>query len=171
MSNGNFISKLDEFMPLWKRANAGVQTCACSTPQTLLYFDAIDIATQRFFEFIRSLLAFEGARTFAVLALQPDPFSYFYHHFKKYPAFIVGPENSDNEFFAFLHADPGDSPADALAYNAQRYAILPSTDSWFIYGNWSKQMSALCGSADAIAFAREHYPFFLDPGENFKIVD
>jgi len=168
----NFLYNLEDFMPLWNRANAAVQTLAESArTQPTLYFDSIDISTPTFFFFIRALLAFEHADTFTVLALRPDPFTYFHHHFQKYPAFHVGPEHSVDDYFAFLNADPGDSLADALASNAQRYAILPTNGSWFVYGNWSNEMSALIGPADVLKFSREHYPFFLYPGPNFRIVD
>jgi hypothetical protein len=166
------LNTLDDFLPLWTRANAAAQTLADSAlTQPTLYFDSIDISTPTFFFFIRALLAFESADTFAVLALRPDPFAYFHHHFKKYPAFLVGPEHSVDDYFAFLNADPGDSLADALASNTQRYAVLPINGSWFVYGNWSKEMSALTGPLDVLTFSRRHYPFFLYPGANFRIVD
>lgn len=168
----NFVNNLADFMPLWNRANAAVQHLADSVgTESTLYFDSIDISTPTFFFFIRALLEFEGTDAFAVLALRPDPFTYFHHHFKKYPAFLVGPEHNVDDYFAFLNADPGDSPADKLASNAQRYAILPIDGNWFVYGNWSKEMSALTGPLDLLKFSHEHYPFFLYPGANFRIVD
>lgn len=169
---GNFLNSLEDFLPLWNRANAAVQTLADSArTEPTLYFDSIDISTPTFFFFIRALLAFERADTFAVLALRPDPFTYFHHHFKKYPAFFVGPEHNVDDYFSFLNADPGDSLADALASNAQRYAIVPINGNWFVYGNWSKEMAALTGPLDVLKFSREHYPFFLYPGAKFRIVD
>jgi hypothetical protein len=171
-SRGSFLNNQDDFMPLWNRANACLQTLSSARPaEPALYFDSIDISTSTFFFFIRSLLEFEGADTFAVLALRPDPFGYFYHHFKKYPAFIVRPEHDVDDYFAFLNADPGDSPADALANNAQRYAILPTGGSWFVYGNWSKEMSVLSGPSKLVEFGHRNYPFFLDPGPEFRIAD
>lgn len=168
----SFLNDLDDFMSLWNRANAQIQTLGNEKPANPpLYFDPIDISTPTFFSFIRTLLAFEHSDTFAVLALRPDPFTYFYHHFKKYPAFVVRPEHSVDDYFAFLNADPGDSPADALATNAQRYAILPMDGSWFVYGNWSKEMSVLSGPSTLIEFGRRSYPFFLCPGADFCIVD
>jgi hypothetical protein len=98
----NFLNALEDFLQLWNRANAAVQTLADSG-QTVptLYFDSIDISTPTFFFFIRALPAFEHADTFAVLTLRPDLFAYSYHHFKKYPAFLVGHEHSFEDYFAF----------------------------------------------------------------------
>ncbi len=64
----NFPNNLEDFLPLWNRANAAVQTLVDSSrTEPTLYFDSIDISTPTFFFFIRALLAFESADTFAVL--------------------------------------------------------------------------------------------------------
>ncbi|MFC0402267.1 hypothetical protein [Paraburkholderia rhizosphaerae] len=119
-----FLGERDDFLPLWTRATDAQKALDCLPPSwSTLYFDATDIDLPNFFEWVRALLRFEGGTEFAVLALSPDPFSYFYPHFHKYPAFLVRNEHSLDDYYAFLHADPGDSPADALAYNAQEYAL------------------------------------------------
>lgn len=172
MNKQNFIKNLDEFLPFWERANAGVRKLALpSSNRTVLYFDTIDIATPPFFELIRSMLAYQGASAFVVLAVSPDPFTYFHHHFGKYPAFVLGPEHDEDDYYAFLHADPGGSPADALVYNAQRYAVLPTQGDWFIYGNWTRETGALIGSPEVMEFASQHYLFFQERDDDFRIVD
>src|ERR1700722_18187771 len=85
MSQLDYIYELAQFIPLWKRATAGVRLLANVSGEELLYFDPIDIATQKFFDLIQTLLAFEGQSDFATLILKPDPFEYFHHHFGKYP--------------------------------------------------------------------------------------
>jgi hypothetical protein len=114
MSKLDYIHDLVSFTTLRNRANAGILLLASKPRDELLYFDPIDIATQKFFDLVQTLLAFEGRSDFATLILKPDPLNYFHHHFGKYPGFVHSRGNTDEEFFHFMMQDPGDSPADAL---------------------------------------------------------
>lgn len=167
----DFISDSATFVPLWERASTGAKALANIPSADLLYFDSIDISTQKFFELIRALLAFKGTQDFASLVLKPDPFSYFHFHFDKYPGFIHRAEHTDDDFFESWQKDPGDSPADCLWANSARYAVLPIPGDWFVYADRKWETGVLSGPPDVISFARNFYPFFLDPGEGFKIVD
>ncbi|MEZ0604237.1 hypothetical protein ACAX43_19050 [Paraburkholderia sp. IW21] len=170
MSKPDFITDLAIFLPLWERAHAGREKLAGASSAELLYFDSVDISTQRFFELIRALLAFKDASDFATLVLKPDPFSYFHFHFHKYPGFVHRAEHSDDDFFESWQKDPGDSPADCLWANSERYAVLPIPGEWFVYADRKWEMGVLSGPPDIVAFARSFYPFFFDPGEEFIIV-
>ncbi|WP_246184191.1 hypothetical protein [Paraburkholderia bonniea] len=99
MSAIDFIKQESEFKPLWQRAAMEVEMLRGKRPKELLYFDSVDLQTQKFFELVRKLLALKGATDFATLVLKPDPFSYFNFHFGKYPGFIHKAENTDDEFF------------------------------------------------------------------------
>lgn len=164
-----FLREKSEFVRLWNRATDARKTLGL-LPETwsTLYFDAIDISLPGFFELVRMLLRLEGGADFAVLALDPDPFGYFFYHFKKYPAFVVRRDHSIEQYYSFLHADPGDSPADALAYNAQEYAILPISGSWYAFGNRQSEVGKLCASKEIIEFSREHYPYFFESEDDLK---
>jgi hypothetical protein len=129
---------------------------------SVVYFDAGDFALRGFFGLLRKLVQLKGGTDFAVIALEPDPFFYFYRHFKKYPAFIVQGEHSLDDYFAFLYADPGESPADALRYNAQQYAILPMCGSWFILADRGSEVGQLVGRRDIVEFSRSHYPYLFN---------
>jgi hypothetical protein len=89
MNTIDFIHERCELMPLWERATAGVQMLRDRSSTDLLYFDSVDISTQKFFDLIRAMLAFKGASDFASLVLRPDPFSYFHFHFGKYPGLYI----------------------------------------------------------------------------------
>jgi hypothetical protein len=169
MKRENLLHEKDEFVRLWHRATEAQKTLG-RLPESwsVLYFDAIDISLPGFFELVRMLLRLEGGTDFAVLALDPDPFDYFFYHFKKYPAFVVRKEHSIEEYYSFLHADPGDSPADALAYNAQEYAILPVSGSWYAFGNRPSEVGRLCASKEIIEFSRQHYPYFFEREDDLK---
>lgn len=167
----DFIADSAIFLLLWSRATAKVQRLSSALPAELLYFDSIDISTQKFFELIRALLAFEGASDFVSLVLKPDPFTYFNFHFQKYPGFVHLSEQSDDDFFESWQLDPGDSPADCLWANSERYAVLPTPGTWFMYADRKWEMGVLTGPPNIIEFARSFYPFFLQPGEGFRIVE
>jgi hypothetical protein len=171
MNQLDYIHDLATFTALWGRARTGVQSLVNKPRDELLYFDPIDIATQKFFDLVQAVLVFTNTTDFATVILKPDPFNYFHHHFGKYPAFIIGPEHDEDDHYAFLHADPGGSPADALMYNAQRYAVLPTQGDWFIYGNWTRETGAVIGPPEVMEFARQHYLFFQERDQHFQIVD
>jgi hypothetical protein len=166
----DYIHDLTLFTALRSRANAGIQMLADKPRDELLYFDPIDIATQKFFDLVQVLLAFEGRSDFATVILKPDPFNYFHHHFGKYPGLVHRRENSDEEFFHLMMQDPGDSPADALGVNHEHYAILPVVGDWIAFGDRSWDVGVFYGPPDIMECARNFYPFFNYPcPEGFRI--
>ncbi|MFM0310484.1 hypothetical protein P0D71_22100 [Paraburkholderia sp. RL17-383-BIF-A] len=169
MSRLDYIHDLTEFTLLWKRARQGVRALVGVPRDELLYFDPIDISTQKFFELVQAPLAFRSSTEFVTLILKPDPFGYFHHHFGKYPGFIHRCENSDDEFFHFMMEDPGGSPADALGVNHRHYAIMPVEGEWIAFGDRSWDVGVFYGPADIMECARHFYPFFLQPPERFRI--
>lgn len=88
MSAIDFIHARSDFLSLWTRATTEVKNLGTVPSTDLLYFDTIDLQTQKFFDLIRHLLAVKGTGDFATLVLKPDPFDYFNFHFGKYPGFI-----------------------------------------------------------------------------------
>jgi hypothetical protein len=54
MNQLDYIHDLAKFMALWSRAKTGVQSLVNKSPDELLYFDPIDIATQKFFDLIQT---------------------------------------------------------------------------------------------------------------------
>ncbi|MGF6898985.1 hypothetical protein [Paraburkholderia sp. GAS348] len=169
MSNIDFIHDRETFTPLWERASAGVRMLREKPSTDLLYFDSIDLQTQKFFELIRHLVALKGASDFATLVLKPDPFSYFNFHFGKYPGFIHRANNTDDEFFQFLLEDPGGSLADSFGTNSEHYVVLPLPGDWIIFGDRSWGTGVFYGPADIMECARSFYPFFIEPPERFRI--
>lgn len=169
MSRLDFIHEHSEFMPLWERATAGFHMLRCIPLTDLLYFDSIDLQTQKFYELIRHLLTVDGSHDFATLVLKPDPFSYFHFHFGKYPGFIHRAEHTDDEFFEFLLKDPGDSLADALGVNSEYYVVMPMTGDWIAFGDRSWGTGVFYGPPDIMECARKFYPYFMKPPERFRV--
>lgn len=62
MSNIDFISDSAMFMPLWERANASTKALVNIPSADLLYFDAVDISTQKFFDLVRAILPSRAQR-------------------------------------------------------------------------------------------------------------
>ncbi|AOJ89693.1 hypothetical protein WS87_23805 [Burkholderia sp. MSMB0856] len=169
MNTINFLSERADFVPLWQRAIAAVEALRDKPSTDLLYFDAIDLQTQKFFDLIQHLLALTGATDFATLVLKPDPFRYFHFHFGKYPGFIHHSHNTADEFFEFLLEDPGASPADALGSNSQQYVVLPLPGDWIVFGDRWWETAVLSGPPDIMECAKRFYPFFLEPPSGFRI--
>jgi hypothetical protein len=169
MSNLDYIYDLPHFTALWVRASEGVRRLQNVRPDDLLYFDPFDIATPRFFEFIRTLLTLKGTTDFATVILKPNPFKYFHHHFGKYPGFIHGRVNTYVEFFDFMMQDPGGSLADALGVNHEHYVLLPIHGDWIAFGDRSWEVGVFYGPPDIMECARNFYPFFIAPPERFRI--
>lgn len=169
MNKLDYLYDLESFSTLRNRAIAGVKLLANKPRDELFYFDPIDIATQKFFDLVQTLLAFERGSDFATLILKPDPIHYFHHHFGKYPGFIHGQDNTDEEFFHFMMQDPGDSPADALGINHEHYVLLPIVGDWIAFGDRSWDVGVFYGSAEIMECAKKFYPFFNKPPERFKV--
>jgi hypothetical protein len=169
MSQLDYIYDMTEFIRLWERATAGIQMLRDRPSTELLYFDAIDLQTQKFFELIQMLLVLKGTTDFATLVLKPDPFDYFNFHFGKYPGFMHRAENTDEEFFEFLLEDPGGSLADSLGTNSEHYVVMPVLGEWIAFGDRSWGTGVLYGGPDIMECARNFYPFFKSPPERFRI--
>jgi hypothetical protein len=96
------------------------------------YTDSAEALNGRFYAFLKLLCEMHGEKTFYLLTLEPNPITYFFRHFGRYPAFEFGPEDSSDTYKEVLLKDPGNSPADAIAHNGRVITLFPRTLSWFI---------------------------------------
>lgn len=94
MAQLDYVRDVSQFTALWGRAKIGVQQLASVPPAELFYFDPFDIVTPHLFGLVQTLLAVKGCTDFATVVLKPDPFTYFHHHFGKYPGFVHGRDNT-----------------------------------------------------------------------------
>lgn len=165
MSNIDFIHNHETFLSLWQRACACAQTLAVTPVLDSLHFDSSNIGTQVFRDLVRDIANFKGTGEFAVIVLNPDPFSYFHSHFGKYPGFIFKAHRNDDDFFEILMRDPGDSPADAIGLYSEQYVVLPIPGDWFMYADrgWDGGTGVLSGPTDVMTFARETFAFYENP--------
>ncbi|WNC91879.1 hypothetical protein RI103_26660 [Paraburkholderia sp. FT54] len=143
-----------------------MEQVAVTPASELLHFDSSNLGTQIFRDLIRSVAAFDGIGKFAVIVINPDPFNYFNHHFGKYPGCIVEAQHTDDDFFEILMRDPGDSPADAIGFYSEQYAVLPISGEWFFYADrgWDGGTGVLGGPSDVMEFAQQRFGFYENPG-------
>jgi len=166
MSNIDYIHDAEVFTPLWRRARECMEQVATTPASDFLHFDSSNIGTQIFLDLIRSIAAFNGAGEFAMIVINPDPFSYFNMHFGKYPGVIVEAQHTDDDFFEILMRDPGDSPADAIGFYSEQYAVLPMSGDWFFYADrgWDGGTGVFSGPPEVMTFARQRFAFYENPG-------
>lgn len=174
MRNQIFVDDPTEFHELRVRATAGVRMLQCAPQNEIVYFDSAIVTTHHFYKFVRDLFRFTNgtADSFAFVGLRPDPVGYFFHHFSKFPAIIFQPTDSETDYCTMLQADPGGSPADALAFNTWAYVVLPSSGDWIAYGDDSKEIAVFSGAPEVNEFARTTLARdIVRPAPDFKIID
>lgn len=165
MSKIDHIADRELFMQLWRRACECKEQVAITPASELLHFDSSNIGTKIFRDLIRSIAAFKGTAEFALIVINPDPFSYFNMHFGKYPGFMVEAQHTDDDFFEILMMDPGDSPADAIGFHSEQYAVLPASGEWFMYADrgWDGGTGVLSAPQDVMKFAQQRFAFYENP--------
>lgn len=170
MSKIDFIQDCEAFTSLWQRARECMKIAMTTPASELLHFDSSNIGTERFRALIRSIATFNGSGGFAVIVLNPDPFSYFHFHFGRYPGFIVQAHDNDDAFFEILMMDPGGSAADAIGFYSEQYVVLPTLGDWFMYADRGSDWGTgvLSGPLDVITFARESFAFYENPDQGSK---
>jgi hypothetical protein len=129
-----------------------------------LTFDCVEFQTKRFLDFLRKLMEWSSDSHFYYIVLEPDPRSYFFAHFGKYPLLEISIDDPGEAYITALNEDPGTSPADAVGTNWFQYVILPPSKKWFIHG----QRDARSGEGGHLFVptswsnkVREIYPFQL----------
>lgn len=89
-----------------------------------------------------------GAITLGTLS--PDPEEYYFKHFARIPWLEIDPESPAEQVKAALMEDPGDSPADALLFRADRVVIYGDPIRWLYLGDRELEFGILaCFDSDA----------------------
>jgi hypothetical protein len=99
-----------------------------------LRFDSCELCTPQFFELLTRLMAWSSDNECHYLVSNPDPFDYFYRHFRKYPLLEIKSGDSADSFLTAMSEDPGESPADAVGINWREYVVVTATKKWCIKG-------------------------------------
>jgi len=102
-----------------------------------IFFNFDDFFTKDFFDGLTQFLRRnrEGNETFTLFTIRPDPEDYFYENFGCYPILRSSTLWMAEKYLSVVFADPGNSPADAIAYNSMELVLHSQSLDWCIYGN------------------------------------
>ncbi len=100
-----------------------------------------------FFNHLKRFLLEVGENNFWLTAIDPDPKLYFGANFDFFGAIGFSSTDIDEDYLAALNNYPQDSPADALAHNANSLMFFSSQYGWAVYGNRDADI-AICAFAD-----------------------
>ncbi|HKO55125.1 MAG TPA: hypothetical protein VJ276_04560 [Thermoanaerobaculia bacterium] len=117
----------------------------------ILEFD--EFWTGRLFRDLKALSCAIGDEGFTLAVLKPDPTDYFFHHFKKCPILRFSLEESDRDYFGRINADPGSSPADAVAVNSDVVLAYAESLRWAVYGSRHWEIAAMAAMDEGVADA------------------
>ena len=104
-------------------------------PYRFRIIDGDEIWSVEFFLHAQRLTKAMGNEHLFLAVLDPDPETYYYAHFKKYPVFKFGLTDSEGSYLRAIDEDPGGSPADAIAYNSAVVLVYPDDFDWVLYGD------------------------------------
>ncbi len=98
-----------------------------------LIFDDAEICTTKFANLLQALMEWSADGVTYYVILDPDPVHYFHRLFSRYPALEIRRGDSGRDYLAFLNADPGGSPADAIGTNWWASVVVPLSRKWFVH--------------------------------------
>ena len=82
--------------------------------------------------------------------LDPDPIAYFYKHFHKINAFYFKADITEDEYYDIRARNPGNQ-ADAIQFNTGIETYLPSSLSWAMWGERSREIAVIGLDDQALA--------------------
>jgi|SRR5665213_2327036 len=114
-------------------------------PQPALYsfLDYGYVTGEAFFALLKNLCATLDEGGFTLIVTSPDPESYYFNQFHWLPAASFSRNDDFKTFAEFVTHDPGGSPADAIAYRADKIAIVSDKSAFAAYGTRSTELVAL----------------------------
>lgn len=100
-----------------------------------------------FFDHLKRYLLEVSENRFWLAAVDPDPKLYFGANFNFFGAFELSSADTHEDYLSVLNNYPKDSPADALAHNANSLIFFSSQYDWAVYGSRDADI-AVCAFAD-----------------------
>jgi len=104
-------------------------------PHSFRIIEFDELWSSDFFRRAREMTKANGDECFTLAVLQPDPERYFYNQFCEYPFFRFALDDVEQHYVDAINEDPGNSPADAVAHNADVVFVYPERVGWAIYGD------------------------------------
>jgi hypothetical protein len=90
--------------------------------------------SRAFFEALHSALRGTGDADYWVVCLSPDPWEYYYRHFRLFPICSFKPKDDPSSILKALESDPGGSPADAIGVRGDTLVLFSTGLRWFVSG-------------------------------------
>ena len=126
---------------------SNLETTSISVPVNLLmsqvFFDYGYITSRQLFGVLISLCDVKNEDGFRFIMTNPDPVNYFFKHFRWLPAASVSRNDSYETFASFVTKNPGESPADAIAYRADEIIMASDKFSFIVYGNRALELGTI----------------------------
>ena len=119
-------------------------------PSAFHIIDFDQMWSEDFFQDIQRLAKRAGDASFTFAVLRPDPDTYYHAEFGKFPVLRFSDVDPAQRYIDELHMDPGDSPADAIAYHAEVILVYPTSERWAIYGDRDLELGIVAVMDDEI---------------------
>lgn len=102
-----------------------------------------------FFNHLKIYLASTDETSFWVVAIDPNPRSYFASNYQFYGAFEFQITDDRDDYISALADYPQENPADALMHNSNILVVLSSSKKWAIFGSREADI-AVCAFTDRV---------------------
>lgn len=100
-----------------------------------------------FFNHLKQYMLEFNEKVCWVTAIDPDPRLYYGANFNFFGSVEFTSSDTVDDYLAALNDYPKDSPADALAHNANLLVFFSPTNEWAVYGDRDADI-AICAFAD-----------------------
>jgi hypothetical protein len=134
-SRSDFENELQKIDRLVDRSAVLPDQVFLRRPSAFHIIDLDQVWSEEFFRDTQRLMERAGDTAFTFAVLRPDPDSYYHAEFGKFAMLRFSHADPAQRYIDELHEDPGDSPADAIAYNSEVIFIYPTSERWAIYGD------------------------------------
>lgn len=118
-----------------------------STLKYFLFITFDELYMTLFFNHVKRYLDKVGERAFWLVTIDPDPRSYFFHHFGFYGAFEFLSSDNEDDYVSALNDYPKDNHADSLMSNSNSLVAVSSSGEWAIFSSRDDDI-AICGFSD-----------------------
>ena len=93
----------------------------------------VDWQQREFYDYIASDPHFVNDGGRAIFVISPNPYLYYSLHFRIFPLIESSNIRNPQAYLDAIHADPGGSPADAIAYRGDKIVISSKFGSKLFY--------------------------------------
>lgn len=142
-SRSDFEFELQKINRLIGRSATLPDQVFVTAPVAFHIVDFDQVWSEEFFVDAQRLTRRAGDASLTLAVLRPDPDHYYHAHFGKFPVLRFSTSDSAQRYIDELHQDPGDSPADAIAYNSEVVLVYPASVRWAIYGDRDLEIAVI----------------------------